>query len=68
MKTYGRLSVPDDSPIPTMAEAIETDLEEGSHHRNNLASEEFAKRYPTILAVALATDKHNQRHDKEISG
>lgn len=54
MKTYGRMTT---AEIPTMARAIECDLENGSHHMNNMASEKFAKEYCTILAVAQATDK-----------
>ena len=38
---------------PRMHEAFEADNETGSHHLNNLASEEFARKYPTILAVSL---------------
>jgi len=66
MKTYGRLSVPDDAPVPTTLEAIQTDIEMGSHEWNNRASDEFAKNYPTILAVALAQQKQLEREPDDL--
>ena len=38
--------------LPPMCEAYAVDLETGSHHRNNQASESFCARYPTVVAVA----------------
>lgn len=50
-----------DGRIPTMREAIEADLETGSHNRNNEASKEFIHKYPTIMAVALAIDHQRKK-------
>ena len=63
MKTFGRLSVPDDAPLPSLIKAIQTDLEQGSHHLNNIASEEFAQKYPTIIAVALAHEQDSDSNE-----
>jgi len=32
-----------------LVQAFDIDLESGSHHFNNAAHEQFAKRYPTII-------------------
>ena len=58
MKTYGRLTC---ERLPSMMEAIQTDLEQGSHNLNNIASKEFAEKYPTIIAVAYAIDARIRR-------
>lgn len=60
MKTYGRIT---SKTVPTFADAVECDLETGSHAQNNAASEAFAKTYPTVLAVGL---EQQQQIDKAI--
>ena len=40
-----------------MREAIETDLETGTHEGNNTAAKDFADKYPTISAVAQINDE-----------
>lgn len=54
LKHYGR--VLSSVALPSMVDAIATDIETGSHRRNNAASEIFAERFSTVMAVAEETD------------
>lgn len=41
--------------------AISGDLETGSHHFNNAASEAFAKKHPGLMAALMLVAVHAQR-------
>lgn len=55
-KKYGVITTYDNR-VPSFVEAIGADLNTGSHRRNNMASKEFAKNFPTVLAVGIETDR-----------
>lgn len=55
-----------DGSVPTMREAIEADVEMGNHHLTNISSEEFARKYPTILAVAIANDQLREEYERKL--
>lgn len=43
--------------LPNMVEALCSDNERGSHHLNNLASEQLKREWPTVLAMADLIEK-----------
>lgn len=47
----------DDGYLPTMQDAYDTDGEKGAHWLNNAAADEFAKSYPTVIAMARLIEK-----------
>ena len=60
---YGRI---ESDTLPALADALECDLETGSHHRNNAAWEKFHKEYPTIIEVAVAHEARGDRLENEL--
>lgn len=55
-----------DGRIPTMADAISADVEMGNHHLTNVSSDEFARKYPTVLAVAIANDQLREEYERKL--
>lgn len=60
---YGRIEYKDGTDeIPSMDEAIETDLETGMGSEANAAAwDKFCRDYPTVVAVARAHEGRSRR-------